>query len=134
MELHEQYDLSIVLAGGYATLRRVAGVLAAYGVNIDAVCVAGTPPACHVLVRDGERARTLLARHGIDVDDVRRVHALRVPNRPGTLARALELLAPLEHTLAFVYQATDRGLVLGGSDADALLRALQPLLQESDAA
>ena len=87
-----------------------------------------------MLVRDGERARTLLARHGIDVDEVRRVHALRVPNRPGTLARALELLAPLEHTLEFVYQATDRGLVLGASDADALLQALQPLLQESDAA
>ena len=37
MEVHEQYDLSFVLADGYATLRRVAGVMAAYGVNIDAV-------------------------------------------------------------------------------------------------
>lgn len=134
MEMHEQHDLSIPLVNGYGTLRRVASVLAAYGVNLDAVCVAGPSGACHVLVREGDNARALLERHGLAVGEVRRVHALRVPNRPGTLARALELLAPLENTIAFMYQATDRGLVLGASDPEALLRALAPLLQETDAA
>ncbi|MBV9100593.1 MAG: hypothetical protein JOZ46_07915 [Candidatus Dormibacteraeota bacterium] len=133
-EVREQHDLSIPLVSGYATLRRAAGILAAYGVNLDAVCVAGGSADCHLLVRDGDQARALLERHGITVAAVRRVHALRVPNRPGTLARVLELLVPVEDSLAFIYQATDRGLVLGANDPEALLHALAPMLRESDAA
>jgi hypothetical protein len=64
----------------------------------------------------------------------RRVHALRVPNRPGTLTRVLELLAPHEHLVEFIYQATDRGLVLGSNDPELVLLALGPLLKEATAA
>jgi hypothetical protein len=135
MHIAELSDLSLDLPAGYASLRNASKVLAAYGINIDAVCVpGGTNTSCHLLVRDGDHASEVLTRHGMTVLATRRVHALRVPNRPGTLTRVLELLAPHEHLVEFIYQATDRGLVLGSNDPELVLLALAPLLKEATAA
>ena len=135
MHIAELSDLSLDLPAGYTTLRNASKVLASYGINIDAVCVpGGSDTSCHLLVRDGNRAAEVLTRHGLTVLATRRVHALRIPNRPGTLTRVLELLAPHEHLVEFVYQATDRGLVLGSNDPELVLLALAPLLKEATAA
>ena len=135
MHIDELSDLTLDLPDGYATLRKASKVLATYGINIDAVCVpGGTDSNCHLLVRNGEHATEVLTRHDVTVNATRRVHALRVPNRPGTLTRVLELLAPHENLVEFVYQATDRGLVLGSNDPELVLLALAPLLKEATAA
>jgi hypothetical protein len=135
MHIAELSDLTLDLPDGYSSLRKASKVLATYGINIDAVCVpGGADTSCHLLVRNGEHATEVLTRHGLTVHATRRVHALRVPNRPGTLARVLELLAPHEHLVDFVYQATDRGLVLGSNDPELVLLALAPLLKEATAA
>jgi hypothetical protein len=135
MHIEELSDLSLDLPAGYTTLRNASKVLATYGINIDAVCVpGGSDASCHLLVRNGDHATEVLARHGMTVLATRRVHALRVPNRPGTLTRVLELLAPHEHLVEFIYQATDRGLVLGSNDPELVLLALAPLLKEATAA
>jgi len=123
-------DLTLSLSRGYETLRRAARVLADADLNIEAVCVpeGGPHRDAHLLVADGARAAALLEAAGIPAASLRRVHALRLPNRPGTLARVLDLVAPHEGLVEFVYQATDRGLILGSRQPERLLEVLAPVL------
>jgi len=128
MHVEQLDDLTVSLADGYVTLRDAAAALSDAGINIEAVCMIGGGAAaeCHVLVKSAIRATAALEQRGIVVLDARRVYAMRLPNRPGTLARVLDLLLPQPGAIDFIYQATDRGLIVGSPDADQILRTLSP--------
>jgi hypothetical protein len=120
----EMWDLTMPLATT-ASIAEVAAVLADSGVNIDSVCCAGAASQglCHLLVGDREAAATALAAAGTIVQ-VRPVAVFTLENRPGTLARVMAAINAAKIDVDFVYQATDRGLVIGAGDTDAVRAAV----------
>jgi len=133
MQAEQLDDITISLQSGYATLRDAARALGDAGINVEAVCVldGGERGGCHLLVAQGSRAAALLRQQDIPVLDMRRVNAMRLPNRPGTLATVLDLLLPHPGAIDFIYQATDRGLIIGSSDRDLILRELSTIAAPS---
>jgi hypothetical protein len=114
----EMYDLSIPLEDGLTDVARVARVLANAGINIDAVkChTFALPSTCHMLVGDGDSARAALSGAGIESVECRPVLVYSLPNRPGTLAHYTQALLSRRVVIDFLYQATAKGMVIGGPD------------------
>ncbi len=106
-------------------LAGIAGVLARAGINIDSVCCTGgpSPLTCHLLVGDGDAASGALAAAGVRAH-VRAVVVCVLQNRPGTLAAVSAALNDAGVTVDLLYQATERGLVIGADDAAAVRSAL----------
>jgi hypothetical protein len=108
-----------------AGLAAVAGVLADAGINIDSVCWATgpAPRTCHLLLADGAAACAVLAAAGVKAQ-TREVVVCVLQNRPGTLAAVSAALNAAGVTVDLLYQATERGLVIGAADLVAVRAAL----------
>jgi hypothetical protein len=108
-----------------AGLAQVAGVLARAGINIDSVCCTGgpSPVTCHLLVGDGETASIVLQDAGVPTR-TREVVVCVLQNRPGTLAAVSAALNAAGVTADLLYQATERGLVIGADDLAGVRTAL----------
>ena len=121
----EMFDLGISLDEGLVDMARIARVLAAAGINIDAVrCTNFFPPTtCHILVEHGENACSVLAAAGINSVMCRPVLVYTLPNRPGTLAHYTQALLSRGVAIDFLYQATAKGMVVGSADLDGVRRA-----------
>lgn len=118
------WDVTLELAD-LTGLAHVADVLARAGMNIDSVCGAGghPPVTCHVLVGDGAAASAVLAAAGV-ASRTREVVVCVVQNRPGTLAAVGAALNAARVRVDLLYQATERGLVIGADDLNAVRAAL----------
>jgi hypothetical protein len=118
------WDVTLELddVGGLAL---VATVLADAEINIDSVCIAGvTPPVtCHLLVSDGAVAAAALAAAGVS-SRAREVVVCVLQNRPGTLAAVSAALNACDATVDLLYQATERGLVIGADELGAVRHAV----------
>ncbi len=122
------WDL-VVRLDGVAELGGVAGALAQAGINVDSVCCA--PPGgeagavdCHLLVGDGPAAAAALAAAGVACQ-AREVVVCVLQNRPGTLAAVSAALDAAGAAVDLLYQATERGLVIGASDLGRVRAALR---------
>ncbi|PZR81541.1 MAG: amino acid-binding protein [Candidatus Aeolococcus gillhamiae] len=113
------WDVAVELHDA-AGLAAVADVLARAGINVDSVClVRGPAPlTCHLLAADGANAADALARAGTPAS-TREVLVCVLQNRPGTLAAVSAALNVAGVTVDLLYQATDRGLVIGADDLAA---------------
>ena len=81
------------------------------------------PLTCHLLVGDGVAAVAALAAAGVSAHP-REVVVCVLQNRPGTLAAASAALNAADVTVDLLYQATERGLVIGADNAAAVCAAL----------
>ncbi len=113
------WDVAVELDDA-AGLAVVADVLARAGINVDSVClVRGPAPlTCHLLVADGAQAADALARARTPAS-TREVFVCVLQNRPGTLAAVIAALYAAGVAVDLLYQATDRGLVIGADDLAA---------------
>ena len=118
------WDVAVELAAA-ADLAAVAEVLARAGINVDSVCLVGGPAplTCHLLVGDGDAAAATLARTHAPAR-TRKVLVCALQNRPGTLAAVSAALNAAGVTVDLLYQATDRGLVIGADDLAAARAAV----------
>jgi hypothetical protein len=118
------WDLTLEL-DDVSGLAHCADVLARAGVNIDSVCsTGGHPPVrCHLLVGDGAAASAVLAAAGVS-SRTREVVVCALQNRPGTLAAVGEALSAAGVRVDLLYQATERGLVVGADDLEAVRAAV----------
>jgi hypothetical protein len=103
----------------------VADVLARAGINISSVCCASgsSPLTCHLLVDEAGAASAALAAAGVAVR-TRPVAVFRLQNRPGTLAAVAAALNTAGVVVDLIYQATDRGLVIGADDLGNVVAAV----------
>lgn len=108
-----------------AALATVAGVLANAGINVDSVCCTGgpAPVTCHLLMADGDAALAALGAAGV-AGQTREVVVCVLQNRPGTLAAVSTALNAAGVSVDLLYQATERGLVIGADDLAAVRAAL----------
>lgn len=103
----------------------VAGVLAQAGINISSICSdgVGSPLTCHLLVDEPATSAAALAAAGVAAT-TRPVAVFQLQNRPGTLAAVLAALNDAGSVVDLLYQATDRGLVIGADDLDTVAAAV----------
>ena len=103
----------------------VAGVLAQADINISSICSAGvgSPLTCHLLVDEPGGPAAALAAAGVAAR-TRPVLVFQLQNRPGTLAAVLAALNEAGAAVDLLYQATDRGLVIGADDLDTVAAAV----------
>jgi hypothetical protein len=115
----------VVELEGTAGLAGVADVLAKAGTNIDSVCCTGgpSPVTCHLLVSDGDAASAALAAAGIPAR-TREVAVCVLQNRPGTLAAVGAALNAAGARVDLLYQATERGLVIGADELAVVRTAI----------
>jgi hypothetical protein len=118
------WDVAIELDDTTA-IAPVAGVLAQAGVNISSVCCIGgsAKVTCHLLVDEASPASAALAAAGVAARS-RPVAVFRLQNRLGTLAAVGGALNTAGVVVDLIYQATDRGVVIGADDLDALTAAV----------
>jgi hypothetical protein len=103
----------------------VAGALAQAGINISSICSAGvgSPLTCHLLVDEPGGPSDVLAANGVAATS-RPVAVFQLQNRPGTLAAVAAALNDAGAIVDLIYQATDRGLVIGAHDLDTVATAV----------
>ncbi len=108
-----------------AGLAGVADILAQRDINIHSVCCAAgaSPVSCHLLVSDGPTALAALAAAEVSAL-TREVVVCVLQNRPGTLAAVSAALNTSGATVELLYQATERGLVIGADDLAAVRSAI----------
>jgi hypothetical protein len=113
-----EIDATTAIAG-------VADVLAQAGINISSICSAGvrSPLTCHLLVDEAGGPSAALAAAGVAAR-TRPVAVFQLQNRPGTLAAVAAALNNAGVIVDLIYQATDRGLVIGADDLDAVAAAV----------
>lgn len=119
-------DLTIGLLDRPGTLAHASDALGRAGVNIEGACgfAFDGQGVYHVLVRDAERARRALMDAGFEIQDERHVVVLPIENRPGEAAGLLRRVAEADVNLDILYTTLDGQIVLGGSDPEAIRRAV----------
>ena len=133
-------QLSVFLENRTGRLSEVTAALAAQHINITALCIAETSDfgVLRMIVSDPAQAKAVLAGRGLSVS-LTDVICLTVPDEPGALHRALQILADrsisIDYMYAFAAGKTAR-VILRTSDAArsvaALLEQKQTLLSASD--
>lgn len=124
-------QLSVFLENKPGRLSEPCTVLAREGINIVTLSLADTREfgILHLIVRDWERARDILAAAGFVVN-VTDVVAIDVEDKPGGLARVLEAIEAAGLNIAYMYafsmRSRDRAvLVFRFDDPDLAIRELQ---------
>lgn len=119
-------DFTIGLLDRPGTLAQASDALGRAGVNIEGACgyTFDGLGVYHVLVRDAERARRALIDSGFEIQAEHTVVVLPIENRPGEAARLLRRVAEAEVNLDILYTTLDGQIVLGGTDVDAIRRAV----------
>ena len=109
------WDLTLCLEDRAGTLAALGEALGAAAINVEGIC--GTTVAgkgiIHLLVEDGEAARSALSTAGFEVGEVRAALVAAVPDRPGALGEVSRRLADAGIPLDVVYAATGSRLVFG---------------------
>jgi len=128
MKIHQ---LSVFLENKPGQLRAPCAALAEAGINIITLSLADTEQfgILRLIVEDWAKAKKVLERAGCVVK-LTEVLALEVADKPGGMARILELVdragLNIEYMYAFTEKRVDKGvLVFRFADPDAALLVLQ---------
>lgn len=128
MKLHQ---LSVFLENKPGRLTSVCRPLAEAGLNILTLSLADTQQfgILRLIVRDWQKAKDLLEQSGCVVK-VTEVVAVEVGDRPGGLAKVLEMIELLainvEYMYAFTFRRDDKAvLVFRFEDPDNAIKSLQ---------
>ena len=120
------YDLTVILQDKPGTLADVGEALGNAGINIDGLC--GFPcegkGVLHVLVEEGDAARTALEVSGQHVEEMQEVLVVEMVDEPGEFGRVCRLVANAGVNLNLSYTATQTRLVLGADDLDKARAAI----------
>lgn len=119
-------DLTVALVDRPGSLALASDVLGRAGVNIEGACgyVCEDQGVYHVLVLDAERARRALIDAGFELREERQVVLVPIENRPGAAAALFRSIADAGVNVDLLYPTVDGRLVIGGTDVQALRRAL----------
>jgi hypothetical protein len=118
------WDVAVELDSTTA-IAGVADALAQAGINISSICAAGagSPLTCHLLVDEPDGPSAALGAAGVAAK-ASPVAVFQLQNRPGTLAAVAAALNDAGAIVDLIYQATDRGLVIGADDLDTVAAAV----------
>jgi hypothetical protein len=113
-------DLTVALENRPGTLAELGEALGNSGVNIDGAC--GFPAEgrsmLHILVEDGEAARTAIEAAGLKVSDERDVVLFEGSDKPGELGAIARRMADAGVNIDLVYLSARGQLVLGVDDVE----------------
>ena len=111
-------DLTVILEDRPGTLADVGEALGNAGINIEGMC--GFPSEgkgiLHILVEDGEGARSALQAAGQTVQSMRDVFVVEIENKPGEFGRICRLIADAGVNIDLTYLAAGTRVVLGADD------------------
>ncbi|HPZ83496.1 MAG TPA: ACT domain-containing protein [Thermogutta sp.] len=124
-------QLSLFLENKPGQLLRICQILAQAQLNLVTLCLADTQQfgILRLILRDWQKAKELLEAHGF-VATTTEVVAIEVEDRPGGMARILEILAErqinIEYLYAFTFKRGDKAVVVFRFDRpDEAIAALQ---------
>lgn len=119
-------DLTVSLEDRPGALAAMGETLGAAGINIDGVAgiQSGGRGVIHVLVEDGEAARSALEGAGIETGDAVEVLVVDCEDRPGELGAIARRLGDAGININLTYLATNTRLVLGVDDVEGARAAL----------
>lgn len=119
-------NLTVILEDRPGTLADVGEALGKAGINIDGLC--GFPcegkGTLHILVEDGDGARTALEAAGQTIQEMRDVLVVEMENKPGEFGRICRLIAEAGVNINLSYAATQTRMVLGADDLEKARAAL----------
>jgi len=97
-------QVSVFLENTSGRLNEVTHILGEAGVNISAFSIADTSDfgVLRMIVPDPEQAVTVLKANGFSVQTTR-VILMTTPNKPGTLAKALQILSDENIFIEYLY-------------------------------
>ncbi len=128
MKIHQ---LSVFLENKRGQLRPPCEALAAAGISIRTLSLADTQQfgILRLIVPDWQKAKLVLEKAGCVVK-VTEVLALEVPDKPGGLARILEVVDAAKLNIEYMYAFTEKrgsqaALVFRFTDTDRAIQALQ---------
>jgi hypothetical protein len=128
MKIHQ---LSVFLENKPGQLRVPCSVLAKAGINIITLSLADTEQfgILRLIVEDWQQAKTVLEQAGCVVK-MTEVLAIEVADKPGGMARILDIIdrtnLNIEYMYAFTEKRVDKGVLLFRfADPDAALKILQ---------
>jgi len=124
-------QLSLFLENKPGQLFRICRILAEAQLNLITLCLADTQQfgILRLILRDWQKAKELLETHGF-VATTTEVVAIEVDDRPGGMARVLEVLSEhqinIEYLYAFTFKRGDKAVVVFRFDRpDEAIAALQ---------
>jgi hypothetical protein len=97
-------QVSVFLENKSGRLNEVTRILGDAGVNISAFSIADTSDfgVLRMIVPDPDKAMEVLKANGFSVQTTR-VVLMKTPNKPGTLARALQILSDENIFIEYLY-------------------------------
>lgn len=113
-------DLTVTLENRPGALADIGEALGRAGVNIDGISGAAGSGEVHILVEDGEAARSALTDAGIQVGADSEVVTIGFEDRPGELGEIGRRVADAGANIEVVYISCDGRLVLATSDNAAI--------------
>jgi len=125
-------QISIFLENKSGRLSEVTRVLGDNGINIRALSLADTTDfgILRLIVNDTDKANKILKKNGFTVGKTE-VIAVEVDDRPGGLARILEILNKekinVEYMYAFVERSQDNAVIIFRFDDQFIDRAIKLL-------
>ncbi len=121
---HLANDLAVTLPEDRpGTLAKALTAIGQAGINLEGY--AELEGVVHVLTMDVAATRRALEEAGFQVMRQQQVVLVPVSDRPGTAARAFERIAAAKINIRYSYLATGNRLVIGTSDLQAALKALE---------
>lgn len=111
-------QLSIFVQDKVGRVAEICGLLAAQGINIAGFDIADTTEGfgiLHLVVDDTEKALQVLHDHHVAVRNIP-VLCVLLENRPGRLAKILDLLSKAQLSLEYIYLGSDNNMFVGTND------------------
>ena len=122
-------QLSVFLANKKGSLHEISDIIAKAGVDLRSMCIADTSDygIVRMIADDSEKAMRVLSEAG-HTANIREVTAFAVPDEPGGLAKALNLLESngvnIEYLYALVTTETDKAYTVLRTDDSAKAEAV----------
>jgi hypothetical protein len=126
-------QVSVFLENKSGRLNEVTRILGEAGINISAFSIADTSDfgVLRMIVPDPEQAAALLKKNGFSVQTTK-VILMTTPNKPGTLARALQILSDenifIEYLYAFSMNEDSAVVVIRPSEIDRCQEILEKMI------
>lgn len=119
-------DFTVILENRPGTIAELGEAAGRAGVNLEGIC--GFPcegrGVLHVVVEDGDAARTAFNEAGLELGDERPVVMVDIANEPGALGRVSRRIADAGANVDLLYINMGGQLVVGADNLDIVRSAL----------
>jgi len=119
-------DFTVILENRPGTIAELGEAAGRAGVNLEGIC--GFPcegrGVLHVVVDDGDAARTAFNEAGLELRDERPVIMVDIANEPGALGRVSRRIADAGANVDLLYINMGGQLVIGADNLDIVRSAL----------